>query len=461
MSSFCNIPPKLAFLLVAFSLGQLGDGLNIFQGVYLVGIGWNEGSVGIALSLMGLTSLIIQPWAGDLVDKATIDRRLFLVAASVVTALSASAILLVHEGNKDHMLIFVTKTVEGVASCFIAPCLAALTLAAFGPHHFDTVMASNIFWGHAGTFFAAILAGFVAYVLYPNIKYCFLVIGGSALVAIVFLKYVPQGDPLMGRGFQGKVAMDEHGHLESLVNEEPKNVTENSESPSNPPVASDYWEVFSDTKTCILCLTGFFFHFANANVLLVLGELMSTGGGGGDDAPRKAIPLTAGAIILAQCTMAVATWIGDRLTLAGVGRKPLFIMGLASLPIRCALIILWKDAGAAWLLSTQILDGLGGGFFGLLHPYLVADIAFGTGRFNVLMGVTASCFGLGATFSNSMGQWVAQEFGHIASLAGSFIISIVPVMLFTLMPETKGRRGVVSQEKSLAKSHQTSYNSIA
>jgi len=34
--------------------------------------------------------------------------------------------------------------------------------------------------------------------------------------------------------------------------------------------------------------------------------------------------------------------------------------------------------------TCQILDGLGGGFFGLLHPYLVNDIAFGSGRFNVL-----------------------------------------------------------------------------
>lgn len=109
---------------------------------------------------------------------------------------------------------------------------------------------------------------------------------------------------------------------------------------------------------------------------------------GGDEetgAPRRsAIPLISGAIVLAQLTMAVATCVGDQLTLQGVGRKPLFMAGLLSLPIRCALIILWKDAGNSYLLSTQILDGLGGGLSGLMHPYLVADITFGTGRFNVL-----------------------------------------------------------------------------
>ena len=167
----------------------------------------------------------------------------------------------------------------------------------------------------------------------------------------------------MGRGFQGKVALDEYGHLEQLESDE-STVVVDIQGKSVPPKASMYWEVFFDMKTMILCSTGFFFHFANANVLLVLGELMSNGDNE-DGSPRKsAIPLIAGAIVTAQITMAIATWAGDRLTLCGVGRKPLFLAGLASLPIRCALIILWKDAGDAFLLSTQVLDGLGGGLCG-------------------------------------------------------------------------------------------------
>lgn len=123
--------------------------------------------------------------------------------------------------------------------------------------------------------------------------------------------------------------------------------------------------------------------FANANVLLVLGEMMGRDKEDGEQS-RSAIPLVAGAIVTAQITMAAATYAGDKLTIYGIGRKPLFLAGLASLPLRCALIIWLKDAGSAALLSTQILDGLGGGIFGLVHPYLVADITFGTGRFNVL-----------------------------------------------------------------------------
>lgn len=209
-------------------------------------------------------------------------------------------------------------------------------------------------------------------------------------------------------------------------------------------------------------------------------------GGGNDDAgddgaaeegetSRSAIPLIAGAIILAQVTMSIATIIGDKLTENGIGRKFIFLAGLITLPIRCALIIYWKDAGNTFLLSTQILDGLGGGFFGLMHPYLVADITFGTGRFNLIsefhilsvylkysysfvddvsphtfvfsssnmsVGMTASCFGLGGTMSNFLGQMVVEKMGHVSSLLGSFFLSFIPIVVFSLfMPETKNTRG--------------------
>jgi MFS family permease len=252
--------PKLAFLLVSMSLGELGDGLNIFQGIYLVGRGWNEGSVGVALSLMGLTALVIQPWAGDWVDKTTVDRRIFLAVASIMTALSASAILLVREGNRDHMLIFATKIVEGITASFLGPCLAALTLATFGPNHFDAVMASNLLWGHIGSVAAAVLAGLVSYLMYPQSQFCFLVVGASALLACFFVQYLPQGDPLMGRGFAGKVAMDAHGRVEQLESSNESTVAlTNHHTDSETPEAVSYWEVFADTRSVILCLSGFFF----------------------------------------------------------------------------------------------------------------------------------------------------------------------------------------------------------
>ena len=194
-------------------------------------------------------------------DKTSVDRRLFLSAASILTALSASAIFFV-QGNSQHGLIYVSKIIEGIASSFIGPCLSALVLATFGPHHFDAIMASNTLWAHIGSVVAAFLAGVVAYFMYPNIKLCFLVIAPSALSAVFFIGFLPEGDKLMGRGFMGKQALDEFGHVEQLSYdmENDEAVEEQTlKKIEEDPKASSYWEVISDRRCFLLCLTGFFF----------------------------------------------------------------------------------------------------------------------------------------------------------------------------------------------------------
>ena len=184
---------------------------------------------------------------------------MFLSAASILTALSASMIFFV-QGNSQHGLIYVSKVIEGLSSSFIGPCLSALVLATFGPHHFDAIMASNALWGHIGSVVAAFLAGSVAYFMYPNIKLCFLVIAVSALLAVFFIGFLPEGDKLMGRGFMGKQAIDRYGHVETLVDEEGDDeAIEKKASIDESPTASSYWEVMSDRRCTLLCLTGFFF----------------------------------------------------------------------------------------------------------------------------------------------------------------------------------------------------------
>ena len=108
-------------------------------------------------------------------------------------------------------------------------------------------MANNVLWGHIGSCISAVLAGAAAYWFYPNIKYCFCVIAFSAVAAVSFVPFLPEGDPLMGRGFHGKKESDitsdkDEGH-----------------SAQRDIQAASYLSVMSETKTLILCLTGFFF----------------------------------------------------------------------------------------------------------------------------------------------------------------------------------------------------------
>lgn len=44
--------------------------------------------------------------------------------------------------------------------------------------------------------------------------------------------------------------------------------------------------------------------------------------------------------------------------------------------------------------------------------------------------------------SNFLGQLVVEKMGHVASLSASFIISFIPIIVFSLlMPETRKTRG--------------------
>lgn len=123
------------------------------------------------------------------------------------------------------------------------------TLATFGPDKFDEVMASNILWGHIGSVVSAVLAGVAGYFLYPDIKYCFLVIGFSALLAVFGVRFLPEGDALMGRGLKTP--------RNTTVETNPDYVS--MEIQRSASVVSSYGDVFLDRKTIVVCLTGFFF----------------------------------------------------------------------------------------------------------------------------------------------------------------------------------------------------------
>jgi hypothetical protein len=61
----------------------------------------------------------------------------------------------------------------------------------------------------------------------------------------------------------GKQALDRFGHVEQLVEEKGNDETLEDQTlnktTEEEPKASSYWEVMSDKRCFLLCLTGFFF----------------------------------------------------------------------------------------------------------------------------------------------------------------------------------------------------------
>jgi hypothetical protein len=79
-------------------------------------------------------------------------------------------------------------------------------------------------------------------------------------------------------------------------------------------------------------------------------------------------------IVVAQfVTIAASLVVGHKAD--SWGRKPLFLVGFATLPVRGLLFaVVGVPAG---LVSIQVLDGVGAGIFGALFPIMVADLTRG------------------------------------------------------------------------------------
>ena len=89
---------------------------------------------------------------------------------------------------------------RSVALAFLGPAFAAITLSAFGPEMFDEMNIKREIVSHWGSIFSALLSGGIAWIWYPNIEAVFILPFLFASSAIFFSRFIPRGDPLMGRG---------------------------------------------------------------------------------------------------------------------------------------------------------------------------------------------------------------------------------------------------------------------
>jgi MFS family permease len=140
-------------------------------------------------------------------------------------------------------------------------------------------------------------------------------------------------------------------------------------------------------------------------------------------------------IIAAQIVMVpVAMIVGRKAD--SWGRKPIFAAALGVLALRGALYPISNNP--YWLVSVQLLDGVGAGIFGALFPLVVADLTRGTGHFNVSQGAIATATGIGAALSTGVAGFIVVKAGYDAAFLSLAAIAAIGLGLFAaLMPETK------------------------
>jgi MFS family permease len=120
------------------------------------------------------------------------------------------------------------------------------------------------------------------------------------------------------------------------------------------------------------------------------------------------------------------------------GRKPIFLVGFAVLPIRGVLYTLTDDPYA--LIAIQLFDGVGAGIFGALFFIIVADLTKGTGHYNLAQGASGACWGLGAALSNFVAGFIVNAFGFSSAFLFLSACALAALFLFALgVPETRDR----------------------
>ena len=138
----------------------------------------------------------------------------------------------------------------------------------------------------------------------------------------------------------------------------------------------------------------------------------------------------------------VVGWNADRW-----GRRPIFLIAFAALPIRAALYTVSDNA--FWLLGVQLLDGVGAGIYQALTPLLIADIMRGTGRYNLAQGAVATTQGVGAAVSALIAGEVTDHFGYSVSFwfLGA-VAALACLVFFAFMPETRGEAAAAPRRPS-------------
>ena len=87
----------------------------------------------------------------------------------------------------------------------------------------------------------------------------------------------------------------------------------------------------------------------------------------------------------------------------------------------------------------QIFDGVTAAVFSVMVPLIVADVAFGSGHFNLAQGIVGTATGIGASLSTVLAGYVSDRFGSSFAFLGAWQASATLglVLIWLVMPETR------------------------
>ncbi|OZI09145.1 MFS transporter [Siphonobacter sp. BAB-5385] len=381
-----------------FLLADVRDGMGPYLAIYLmVTLRWQPQDIGIAMSVMGITTVVMQTPAGILVDRTT-RKKLFTVLASLLMAGAALLTITI----PTYPVIMAGQALMGISAAWFGPAVAAITLGLVGHQALDARIGRNETFNHAGNVIAALLAGLIGHFL--SSKGIFVLLAVMSLLSSISIWQIKDG---------------EINHELARGSGESDHKTDESS-----------WRSLLRTPSLLLfALACVLFHFANAAMLPLLGQRLSLKAQAGE-----ASVYMSACIVVAQIVMIpVSAWVGKH---ASKGRKRILLVAFLVLPIRGVLYTLTNDE--ILLVCIQVLDGLGAGIFGVLSILIVSDLTKGTGLFNTTQGAIATAVGLGASLSNAFAGFLLQRSNFqtvFLVLAGIALVALL--LVWCGVPETK------------------------
>ncbi len=384
-----------ANFLLADVRGAFGPFLNVFL---VSQQHWSQSQVGVATTVSSLLGIVVQTPIGAAID-ATRAKRGMIVLALAVFGLGGGVIYL----WPQFWMVLFANALLAVAGDVFGPAVAGLTLGLCARKALAARMGRNSAFDHAGNVAIALLAGAAGYVF--SQRAVFLLAPLFAFLGAIAVLTIP------AKAIDYDRARDRASPTDANIS------------------ADDAKQLLKIRPLAIFGLCVFLFHFANAALLPLVGQKLAAAH------PRAATAMMSSCIVAAQMVMLpIAVLVGRKAE--SWGRKPLFLLGFAILPIRAALYPLSNDA--AWLIGVQLLDGIGAGIYGALTPLVVADLMRGTGRYNLAFGLIATLQAIGASLSGLFAGFVVDRFGYDAAFLGLGAAAAVACAVFALkMPETR------------------------
>ena len=140
-------------------------------------------------------------------------------------------------------------------------------------------------------------------------------------------------------------------------------------------------------------------------------------------------------MIVPQLIVALsAPWVGRQAVVWG--RRPLLAAAFAALALRCALLAFVTDPYV--VIAVQALDGVSAAVLGVMFPLMVADITRKSGGFSLGLGIVGSAVGIGAALSTTLGGYLVDHIGHVATfLALGGVAALGLLLVSFVMPETR------------------------